>query len=413
MVSPMEHLLDELRSLEPGALEDAELKALLCEVARVRAALDAIDGAAIAEMERRGCFVTDGAVSTKTWLAHYTGITRAVAGSRVRLAKRLSRMPLLAAALASGDVTELHARSLGRCLTPRTMEAFARDEAMLTDRARELGADLFDAVVSRWLAVNDQDGPEPSGPDSQLHASRTFGDRVRLDGELDAEDGAEFLTELDALYDQLWHEDQAADESDPCKRRTAAERYAAALVEMARRSSATHDDDEAEPDSGSAAPRGGRPRRRQLIAVVDIDPDAEGLPTTGTLEDGTLLPRSTLERWLCDCSLGRVLLKGRSLPLDLGQVTYTPSAAQRRALIARDRGCIVDGCDRRPRWCDAHHVVPFPHGPTDLRNLVLVCSRHHKLVHAGVIKLLRVDDQWIAHRADGTRLHRRQPEAAA
>ena len=97
----MEHLLDELRSVEPGALDDAELKALLCEVARVRAALDAIDGAAIAEMERRGCFVTDGAVSTKTWLAHYTGITRAVAGSRVRLAKRLSRMPLLAAALAT------------------------------------------------------------------------------------------------------------------------------------------------------------------------------------------------------------------------------------------------------------------------------------------------------------------------
>ena len=66
-----------------------------------RAALDAIDGAAIAEMERRGCFITDGAVSTKTWLAHYTGITRAVAGSRVRLAKRLSRMPFLAAALAA------------------------------------------------------------------------------------------------------------------------------------------------------------------------------------------------------------------------------------------------------------------------------------------------------------------------
>jgi hypothetical protein len=58
-------------------------------------------------------------------------------------------------------------------------------------------------------------------------------------------------------------------------------------------------------------------------------------------------------------------------------------------------------------------VVPFPHGPTDLKNLVLLCSRHHKHVHAGVIKLLWVDDRWLAHRPDGTRLHRRQPEAAA
>ena len=409
----MEHLLHELRGIEPSALDDPELKDLLCQLARARAGLDALEGAAIAELDRRGSYTTDGAVSAKTWLAHHTGVTRAIAGSRVRLAKRLARMPVMAAALAIGEVTEPHARSLARCLTPRTLEAFARDEAMLTDSACELGADVFDAVVSRWLAVNDQDGPEPGGAPSELHASRTFGSRVRIDGELDADDGAELLAELDALYDKLWQEDQAADESDPCKHRTAAERNAAALVEMARRSSATHADDDGEADAAAAAPRGGRPRRRQLIAVVDIDPRQDELPATGTLDDGSILPRSTIERWLCDCAIGRVLLRGRSLPLDLGQVTYTPSPAQRRALVARDRGCIVDGCDRRPRWCDAHHVVPFPEGPTDLRNLVLLCSRHHKQVHAGVITLLWVDDQWLAHRPDGTRLHRRRPTAAA
>lgn len=409
----MEHLLRELRSIEAAALDDVALKDLLRSLGRARAALDALEASAIAEMDHRGCFITDGAVNTRSWLAHHTAISRPVAGARLRLAKRLARMPVMAATLLSGEVTEQHARSLGRCLTPRTLEAFARDEADLTDRARELGADLFDAVVSRWLAVHDQDGPEPGGPASELHASRTFGDRVRIDGELDVDDGAEFLAELDALYDRLWQEDQAADESDPCKQRTAAERNAAALVEMARRSSATHADDEDDGDGGSAAPRGGRPRRRQLIAVVDLDLDADELPATGTLDDGSVLPRSTLERWLCDCSLGRVLLQGRSLALDLGHVTYTPSAAQRRALIARDRGCIVDGCDRRPRWCDAHHVVPFPQGPTALHNLVLLCSRHHKQVHAGVIKLLWIDDQWLAHRPDGTRLGRRRPRAAA
>jgi hypothetical protein len=409
----MDDLLHQLRGIEPAALDDPGLKDLLLQVARLRASLDAVEAAAVAEMDRRGCFVSDGAVNAKGWLAHHTGISRTVAGARVRLAKRLARMPSMAAALRSGEVTEHHARSLGRCLTPRTLEAFARDEAELTDRARDLGADTFDAVVSRWLAVNDQDGPEPGGAPSELHASRTFGDRVRIDGELDVEDGAEFLAELDALYDQLWHEDQAADESDPSARRTASERNAAALVEMARRSSATHSNDDDESSPTTAAPRGGRPRRRQLIAVLDIDPAAEGLPLTGTLDDGSVLPRSTIERWLCDCSLGRVLLRGRSLPLDLGQATYSPSAAQRRALVARDRGCIVDGCDRRPRWCDAHHVVPFPEGPTSLRNLVLLCSRHHKQVHAGVIKLLWVDDRWLAHRPDGTRLHRRRPPAAA
>jgi len=408
----MEHLLDELRSVEPGALDDPALKDLLCQLGRVRAGLDALEATAIAEMDRRGCYLTDGAVNTRVWLAHHTGVPRAVAGARVRLAKRLVRMPVMAAALAAGEVTEAHARALGRGLTSRTLEAFARDEAMLTDDARGLDADLFDHVITRWLAVNDQDGPEPRDATSALRASRTFGGRVRIDGDLDADDGAELLAELDALYDALWQEDQAADETDPCKHRTPAERNAAALAEMARRSSATHADDE-EADTGSAAPRGGRPRRRQLIAVVEIDQHADGLPATGTLDDGTILPRSTIERWLCDCAIGRVLLQGRSRVLDLGQLTYTPSAAQRRALVARDRGCIVDGCDRRPRWCDAHHVVPFPEGATNLRNLVLLCSRHHKQVHAGIIKLIWVDDQWLAHRPDGTRLQRRQPPAAA
>lgn len=411
----MDHLLNERHGIDPAALDDLELKDLLCQLARSRAGIDALEGAAIAEMDRRGCYLTDGAVNTRVWLAHHTGVPRAIAGARVRLAKRLVRMPVMAQALAAGEVTEAHARSLGRGLTPRTLEAFARDEPMLADEARALDADLFDHVVTRWLAVNDQDGPEPRDPTSALRASRTFGGRVRIDGDLDADDGADFLAELDALYDVLWQEDQAADESDPCKHRTPAERNAAALVEMGRRSSATHADDEAdEADPGpGSAPRGGRPRRRQLIAVVDIDQHAEGLPATGTLDDGSILPRSTIERWLCDCVIGRVLLRGRSRVLDLGHVTYTPSAAQRRALVARDRGCIIDGCDRRPRWCDAHHVMPFPEGATDLRNLVLLCSRHHKQVHAGIIKLLWVDDQWLAHRPDGTRLQRRQPSAAA
>ncbi len=372
----MDHLFNERHGIDPAALDDLELKDLLCQLGRVRAAIDALEGASLAEMDRRGCYLTDGAVNAQVWLAHHTGVPRAIAGARV---------------------------------------AFARDEPMLTEEARALDANLFDQVVTRWLAVNDQDGPEPRDETSALRASRTFGGRVRIDGDLDADDGADFLAELDALYDVLWHEDQAADESDPCKHRTPAERNAAALVEMGRRSSATHADDEADeanPGPGSA-PRGGRPRRRQLIAVVDIDQHADGLPATGTLDDGSILPRSTIERWLCDCAIGRVLLRGRSRVLDLGHVTYTPSAAQRRALVARDRGCIVDGCDRRPRWCDAHHVLPFPEGATDLRNLVLPCTRHHKQIHAGIIKLLWVDDQWLAHRPDGTRLQRRQPSAAA
>jgi hypothetical protein len=55
-----------------------------------------------------------------------------------------------------------------------------------------------------------------------------------------------------------------------------------------------------------------------------------------------------------------------------------------RALVARDGGCAFPGCDRKPRWCDAHHLKHWEDdGPTDLDNGCLLCRRHHTLVHNG------------------------------
>jgi hypothetical protein len=386
--------VDALVAVDVEALDDAGVRAHLHALAAAESRVAAARLRAIAALDGRCAYLEDGAVSAAGWLAHETGLARVVAGAWVLLAKRLRRMPAMAEALAAGTVTEAHARSLGRCLTPRTRFAFARDEAMLVETAAGLEADDFDRVVSRWLAVNDTDGPDPgSERPSEVRASRHFRGRVRLDGDLDVEDGTEVLAELDHITDLLWRADQTADPDDPTRVRTRAQRCAAALVEMARRSSTTHHS----PDTT-------RPRRPQLVVVVDPaaltgDPAGEAV-----LEDGTLLPRSVLERWTCDTAIGRVVMTGRSQILDLGALTYTPSPAQRRALIARDRHCIVPGCQRRARWCEAHHVVPWPHGPTALANLVLLCARHHKAVHHHQLQLEPAGHRWRVVRPDGTPL---------
>jgi hypothetical protein len=391
--------IDALVALDPDALDDAELEAAVCEFARARARLDAAEAAVIGELDQRACYLDDGALTARAWLVHHTGAAPAVAGGRVLLAKRLRRMPVIAAALSEGAITEAHARSAGRCLTPRTLEAFARDEELLAGHARQFDADSFDKLITRWLQVNDEDGPGPGGGDpSELRASRMMGGRTKVDGDLDVEDSAEIVAELELLHELLWREDRAADDGDPLKGRSRAQRMAAAWVEMARRSSTTHGKD----DDGPT------PRRPQLIAVVNLDP-ATGELGEGELDDGTPLPAEVLERWACDCSIGRVVMAGRSIPVDLGKLTYSPSPGQRRALMARDRGCIVPGCDRKARWTHAHHVVPFPHGPTNLNNLVLLCTRHHKQVHNRVLKLERHGDHWQVQRADGTPLRERPP----
>ena len=274
-------------------------------------------------------------------------------------------------------------------------------------------ADDFERLVTRWLQLNDLDGPDPGGErPSEFRASRHFGGRSRLDGDLDLEDSTEFLAELEALSDELWRADQTAEPGDPDRSRSRAERNAAALVEMARRSSTTGDRDH---DTEPSTPGATRPRRPLFVVVVD--PAALAGDPTGLaeLEDGTPIPGALLERWACDTVIGRVVMAGGSVPIDLGRVTYTPNAAQRRALIARDRGCIVAGCHRKPRWCDAHHVIPWPHGPTNLDNLVLLCQRHHKQLHTHTITLQRHPntDRWTAARADGTPLRQRPPPLRA
>jgi len=85
---------------------------------------------------------------------------------------------------------------------------------------------------------------------------------------------------------------------------------------------------------------------------------------------------------LCDSEVNRVITKGRSAILDFGVATRVVSETLFAALVLRDRHCRHPGCDRPPKWCEAHHVIPvLQNGPTTLWNLVLKCSRHHHLGH--------------------------------
>jgi hypothetical protein len=68
--------------------------------------------------------------------------------------------------------------------------------------------------------------------------------------------------------------------------------------------------------------------------------------------------------------------------LDYGTATRTIPAPLYNTLIIRDRHCRFPGCDRPAAWCEGHHIHPWrTGGPTQLANLVLLCSRHHHLLH--------------------------------
>jgi len=92
------------------------------------------------------------------------------------------------------------------------------------------------------------------------------------------------------------------------------------------------------------------------------------------------IPADTLRRMACNSDVWIEIFGEKLTPLYETVASRAPTAAQRRALTARDGECI--GCGKSPGECEAHHITPWQHGgKTRLDNLVLVCWHCHDLVH--------------------------------
>ncbi len=132
--------------------------------------------------------------------------------------------------------------------------------------------------------------------------------------------------------------------------------------------------------------------------------------TTCELERTGPIPAETARRLACDAKVSRVITRGRSEPLDVGRAVRTVTPAQRKALAVRDRSCRFPGCDRPPTWCDAHHIKHWlDRGRTDLDNLILLCRRHHTLVHEHGFRISGSATDANFLRPDGTALGRDGP----
>jgi hypothetical protein len=114
------------------------------------------------------------------------------------------------------------------------------------------------------------------------------------------------------------------------------------------------------------------------------------------------LPVESVRRLSCDAEKVTIVDGDDGEPLSVGRKTRVVPAAIRRALWARDKGCTFPGC-RNSRFVDAHHVRHrSAGGETRLDNLLLLCSRHHRLVHEGGFRIdTDFQDSWIFRRPDG------------
>ena len=126
------------------------------------------------------------------------------------------------------------------------------------------------------------------------------------------------------------------------------------------------------------------------IAVVSHVDSATG-DLVSQLATGEPLPPSVLEMLACNAAITGVLYDTAGTPLWRGTTKRTATAAQLKALIARDGGCV--GCGCHPALCQAHHIRPASQGgPTTISNMVLLCWYCHQRVH---------HNQWTVARRHG------------
>ncbi|MGW6200063.1 DUF222 domain-containing protein [Kribbella sp. NPDC055110] len=124
-------------------------------------------------------------------------------------------------------------------------------------------------------------------------------------------------------------------------------------------------------------------QKPQVLVTIDFnDLKAATATATGQLIYGDALSAATIRRLACDAHILPIVLGSDSQPLDVGTTVRLATGTMRKALIARDKGCVC--CGAPPIYCDAHHVISWiDGGETKLTNLVLLCKRCHRDLHAG------------------------------
>jgi len=116
-------------------------------------------------------------------------------------------------------------------------------------------------------------------------------------------------------------------------------------------------------------------------------------------ETGTPVPTSLLRRIACDSQVTRIVFGPDSQILDVGRAQRTVTGQLRRAVIARDKHCVLGRCDQPPSRCEVHHAETHwaDGGHTSATNAALLCYHHHDLVDTAGITM-HYDNGW--HFAD-------------
>jgi Domain of unknown function (DUF222) len=479
----LDRALQTLAAADAGSLPTVVQAQALRALERAEARHTVARAQMLAAFTARDGYEDDGHGSARTWLSWQTRVTRAAAAGSVGWARRLAAHPVIAGALAEGQLSVSWAREVCSW-TDRLPEDHRDDADAILSAAAAGGAALADlAGLAEQMYQRTRTGPDEDQDgfdDRRLLLDLTFGGAGRLTGDLAPGCAAALGAVLEALGKPAGPEDlrtttqrrhDALEEA--CRRLIAAGMVpgragqptqilvhlglgqlrglpgasaaeAAWAADRARRPGwlTGPEADAAACDATIVPVVTGQVDLAALDHLVEVFLAGHDLPTASLAQPTS--PAQPTERaasssspgrtggWAacgctcgnCTCATGethptrqplsrpsqrrlrtallalaadalsgpgglaaqlRAGLDGPlatvSLPLDIGPVSETIPVHLRRAVIVRHGHCAFPGCEQPASVCDVHHLIPRAEGgPTALRNLVPLCSFHHKIV---------------------------------
>jgi hypothetical protein len=378
---------------------------LLAAVSRAQLAINSAEAEMlriVAEVDARGLASAQGFKNTADLLTAVQRVTVGAAEARVRVARKVvpgctlqgeelaAPLSETAAALAASAISFEQARIIEQTITAVPAHLAEVHSAVLerdmAEHARSLDPTALRKMGKQALAYLDPDGPKPrdGAPVRNRMRLRERGAGFELLGWLDSESAAIVRTALSPLAAPTGAhapgecEDQNCDHGagekmpDP---RSMAERDGDALVELARRMLQVGE----LPSEGGA-----RPQVTVTISLDNLRGEGAGLLEAGDGIGRGVIRAEDARRIACDAGIIPIALGSESDPIDVGRKHRLVHPALRRILNERDGGCAFPNCAIPARWTDAHHVRHWAHGgETNADNMVLLCPKHHRVIHKG------------------------------
>ena len=328
----------------------------------------------IREFDERAGWLKWGLKNCAEWLAWRCDVSMTTALEKVRVAHALKTLPGISGAFAAGELSYSKVRALTR------VASRANEDELLVFALRSTAAHV--AERCHELRCGNENSMDSA---ARAYAKRSL--RIRRDPhrhtmtitvELPLDTGELIEKALDkARDDEVLAIPDLADT-------TWSARQADAFVNMVGGYLS---------DNGSGAHS-----NDNYLVTVHVDQSA----LAGS-EGRSALPIESVKRLCCDSHAVVIIEDEMGEPLSIGRKSRIVPTAMQRALRARDNNCCrYPGCHNR-RFLHSHHVKHWSNsGETKLDNLMLLCTRHHTLVHEGGFRIEKdYQNRWTFRRPAG------------